>query len=444
MHVTDLSSEGLKRAFKITVPATEIGTRVDRRLSELSGKVKMPGFRPGKVPMGMLKKRYGPEVFSEVVNETVELSTAKAMQERNIRPALEPKVELASEFAEGRDLEYTVEVETLPEVEPAALEGIALERAVVTAPDKEIDEALARIAKSNATAVAVEQKRPAGNGDVLSIDFDGSVDGERRPGMKGEGYDLELGGGQFIPGFEEALIGAQAGETRTIDVTFPVGYAAEELSGKAAKFDVTVHALKELQTPAIDDELAKSLGLENVGALREAVRQQIEGEYSRVARMKLKRELLDALASRHDFPVPQGMVELEFQNIWLRVQQELADNGGKDEDGKTEDELKDEYRSVAERRVRLGLLLSEIGRRESLTVTQEELNRALIAEARRHRGQEKAVLDFYRQNPRALDRLRAPIYEDKVVDHILSKVAVTDRPTTIEELRKDWEEDEAE
>ena len=435
MNVTETANEGLSRSWRVVVPATEIGANVDRRLTELSKTMKMPGFRPGKIPMALLKKRYGQSVMGEVLEKTVQDSSNKLLQDNDVRPALEPKIEVVS-FAEGTDLEYTMAVETLPEIEPADLTGLSLERLVAPVEDKAIDEALERIANSNKQFEPVKKARAAKKGDQLVIDFAGTVDGEARPGMDGADYPLELGAGNFIPGFEDQLIGIKPEEARTVTVTFPADYHAADLAGKEAKFEVTA---KELRAPAktkIDDEFAKTLGLEDLEGLKKIARDQLEGEYGRLARLKLKRGLMDALAERHDFPVPQGMVDLEFESIWKQVQAELTE----EEKAKPEDEVKAEYRQIAERRVRLGLLLSEIGKRNTIQVTQEELNRGLIAEARRYPGQEREVLDAYRNNPRALDALRAPIYEDKVVDHILGTVTLTDRSVTPEELAREDDE----
>jgi len=438
MNVTETAHEGLSRAWRVVVSANEIGANVDQRLTELSKTIKLPGFRPGKVPLSLLKKRYGSSVMGEVLEKTVQDSSAKLLQDNDVRPALEPKIEVVS-FAEGTDLEYTMAVETLPEIEPADLTGLALERVVAPVEDKAIDEALDRIANSNKDFEPVKKKRAAKEGDQLVIDFAGTVDGEARPGMDGKDYPLELGAGNFIPGFEDQLIGIKPEETKTITVTFPTEYHAAELAGKEAKFEVTA---KELRAPVkvkLDDDFAKKFGLEDLEALKKMAREQIEGEYGRLTRLKLKRSLMDALAEKHDFPVPQGMVDLEFDAIWKQVQGELTP----EEKAKPEDDVKADYRKIAERRVRLGLLLSEIGKRNTIQVTQEELNRGLIAEARRYPGQEREVLDAYRNNPRALDGLRAPIYEDKVVDHILGSVTLTDRAVTPEELAREDDEPEA-
>jgi trigger factor len=432
MNVTETAHEGLSRSWRVVVPATEIGANVDRRLAEISKTIKLPGFRPGKVPMSLLKKRYGSSVMGEVLEKTVQDSSAKLLQDNEVRPALEPKIEVVS-FDEGKDLEYTMAVETLPDIEPADITDVKLERLVAPVDDKAVDEALERIAENNKSFEPVKKARAAKNGDQLVIDFAGTVDGEARPGMDGTDYPLELGSGSFIPGFEEQLVGVKPKEERTVTVTFPAEYHAAELAGKTAEFKVTAKELRAAAKTKLDDEFATKLGLENLEALRNAARGQIEGEYGRLTRLKLKRALMDALAERHDFPVPNGMVDLEFESIWKQVQPELTE----EEKAKPEDEVKADYRKIAERRVRLGLLLSEIGKRNSVQVTQDELNRGLIAEARRYPGQEREVLEAYRNNPRALDALRAPIYEDKVVDHILGTITLSDRNVTPEELAKE-------
>ena len=437
MNITETAHEGLQRTWRVVVPATEIGANVDRRLAELSKTIKLPGFRPGKVPMGIVKKRYGSSVLGEVLEKTVQDSSSQLLREQSVRPALEPKIEVVN-FAEGADLEYTMAVETLPDVEPADLAGVALERLVVPVDDAEIDRALEKLREANPTFEPVKRARMAKKGDQLVIDFAGTVDGVAQPGMEGKDYPLELGSGGFIPGFEDQLIGLKPEETREIAVTFPADYHAEDLKGKEAKFTVTAKELRGKVESTLDDEFAKKLGQADLAALKETVKGQLERDYGQLSRLKLKRKLMDALAERHDFAVPQGMVDIEFDSIWRQIQAELE----KEPSDKSEEEQKAEYRKIAERRVRLGLLLSEIGKRNNVQVAQEELNRALIAEARRFPGQERQVLEVYTKNPRALDALRAPIYEDKVVDHIFGMIKIDDRTVTPEELASD--EDEAE
>lgn len=443
MQITETSTTGLRREFKVVVPAKDIESRVQARLSEIGKTVKIPGFRPGKVPLPFLKQRYGQSVMGEVLDDAVNDSSRKAIDDNQLRPALQPKVEV-TKFAEGGDLEFSMAVELLPEFEPADMSGIALTKPVVAVDDKAIDEAVKRIADGRKTSEPVAKKRAAKKGEIVVIDFDGSVDGEKRPGMKGEGYELELGSGAFIPGFEDQLVGAKPGEHKTVTVTFPEGYHAAELAGKEALFEVDVKELRVAKPAEVNDEFAKSLGFEGgVDALRAAIRERMEADYGNMSRLRAKRQLLDRLAELHDFAVPQGMVDIEFDQIWQRLQEELKQGGGDAEDkDKDEATLKAEYRAIAERRVRLGLLLSEVGRRNNITVTREELSRAVISEAQRYPGQEQQVFEFFKNNPQAVEGLRAPIFEDKVVDYILGQVKVTESPVSVEELMRDPEEDE--
>lgn len=443
MQITETSATGLRREFKVVIPAKDIESRVHDRLSEIGKTIKIPGFRPGKVPLPFLKQRYGQSVLGEVLDVAVNDSSKKAIEDNKLRPALQPKVEV-TKFEDGSDLEFNMAVELLPEFEPADMAGIAVTKPVVAVDDKAVDEAIQRIADGRKTSEPVAKKRAAKTGDIAVIDFDGSVDGEKRPGMKGEDYELELGSGSFIPGFEDQLVGVKPGEKKTVEVTFPEGYHAAELAGKAAVFEVDVKELRVPKAPEIDDEFAKALGFEGgLDALKQAVRERMEADYGNLSRLRAKRQLLDRLAEMHDFPVPQGMVDIEFDQIWQRLQEELKQGGGDAEDkAKDEETLKGEYRAIAERRVRLGLLLSEVGRRNNVTVTRDELGRAVFAEAQRYPGQEQQVFEFFKNNPQAVESLRAPIFEDKVVDFILGQVKVTEAPVSVEELMREPDEDE--
>ena len=435
MQVRETSAEGLKHEFTVVVAAAEIEKKIQDRLAEIGRSVRLPGFRQGKAPLALLKKRYGSSVMGEVVERAVNDSSSAAIKEHKLRPALQPKIEIVS-FNEGKDLEYKLAVEVLPEIGPVSLDGIALERWKAEIPDSEIDQALERIAKQQRKTSPVE--RAADKGDFVRIDFKGTIDDVAFPGGSADNYLLELGSGGFIPGFEDQLIGAKAGETRTVAVTFPADYGNADLAGKAAAFAVTVKEVRQAETQPIDESLATAVGMENLAELRQAVRERIEREYSGIARQKLKRELLDQLAGRHSFAVPAGMLDLEFQALWREVEAErkrVKEGGAPDPDlAKDDAALKTEFQGLSERRVRLGLLLNEIGRTNSITVTNEELNRAVIDRARGFPGQEREVLDFYRNNPQTLDSLRAPIYEDKVVDFILGKVNVTERGVPPAEL----------
>lgn len=434
MQITETNAEGLKREFKIVVPAGQIEDRVQTRLREVGETVRIPGFRPGKVPMPMLRKKYGPSVMGEVVEGAINDSTQQAISDRNLRPALQPKIEITS-FAEGKDLEFTVAMETLPEVKPIDFASIEVERPKVEVPDSEIDQALKQIAERNEKTEPLAGDHAAANGHVAVIDFTGKRDGVAFEGGSAEGYSLKLGSGSFIPGFEEQLVGMKAGEAKTIDLSFPEQYHNAELAGQKVQFDVKVNELREAIAPAIDDDLAKSMGLENAEALRKAVRDEIERNYAGQARAVVKRHLLDQLADKHAFEVPQGMVDVEFDAIWKQVERDREQGRLDPEDkDKSEDQLKQEYRAIAERRVRLGLLLSEVGRHNNITVTQDDINRAVMNEARRFPGQEHMVFQYYQKNPDALNMLRAPIYEDKVIDFILELAKTTEKPVSPAEL----------
>lgn len=437
MQVTETHAEGLKHDFKVVVPAADLAAKSEARLKELSTQVKMPGFRPGKVPLSLVKKRYGQSVLGEVVEQSVQEAAEKAITENNLRPAMQPKIDLQS-FDENADLEFTLSVEVLPEITPVDFSTVELVRPKADVADQEIEDALKRIAESQKVNEAVTSKtRKAKEGDAVLIDFVGKKDGEEFPGGKAEGYELELGSGTFIPGFEEQVVGLKAGEQKTITVTFPEEYPAENLKGAEVSFDVTVHEIREPKVPEINDELAKTVGLDDLEALKTAIREQIQREYDNVSRQKVKRELLDKLADGHDFPVPPTMVDMEFDGIWKQVE-EAKEKGQLDpeDEGKSDDELKADYRKLAERRVRLGLLLSDVGQKNDVQVTQEDLNRAIMAEASRFPGQEQAVFSYFMNNRGAIDQLRAPIYEDKVVDFIIEKAKVEDKAVTVDELMK--------
>jgi trigger factor len=443
MQITETSTEGLKHEFKVTVGADDIKQRIETRLQEIGRQVKLPGFRPGKVPLTVLRQRYGSAVMGEVLERAVNDSSSEAMREHKLRPALQPKVEIVA-FNEGRDLEYKLAVEVLPDVVPMNFAELKLERLRPEVPDTEIDSALERIARQQRKDEPVD--RPAVSGDIVVIDFTGSIAGEEFPGGSAKGHRLELGTGQFIPGFEDQLIGAKAGEQRTVAVTFPADYGAAELAGKEASFAVEVKEVREIKPQPIDESLAEAVGMENLQALRDAVRQQIERDYDGIAKQRLKRQLLDRLAEHHRFAVPQGMIDIELDVIWkqFEAERERAKERGvaEPDEGKSDDEIKAEYRDIAERRVRLGLLLSEVGRNNNIQVTQDEINRAVAEEARRFPGHERQVIEYYRNQPGALDNLRAPIFENKVIDYIVEIAEVTDRPVPIAELLKEEEEEE--
>ena len=442
MQITETATEGLRREFKVVVPAADIEQRMTSRLNEIGRSVRLPGFRPGKVPMTVLKKRYGSAVMGEVLERAVNDTSGEALREQNLRPALQPKVEITN-FNEGTDLEFKLAVEVLPEIQPMDFSELKLDRLKPEVPEEEVQQALERVAKQQRKSETVE--RAAETGDVVVIDFKGSVDGKEFPGGSAEGYSLELGTGSFIPGFEDQVIGAKAGETRTVSVTFPADYGAADLAGKAASFEVAVKDVRALQPQPIDDSLAVAVGLEKLDELRQSLSEQIERNYDDLARQRLKRVLLDRLAERHEFAVPQGMVDIEFTAIWRTYEQERVRQKSagetEPEDAPDEEKLKVEYRSIAERRVRLGLLLAEVGRNHNISVTPDEINRALTERARQFPGQERRVIEYYRNHPEAIDQIRAPMFEDKVIDFILERANLTERRVPVAELLKDDEEE---
>jgi trigger factor len=440
MQVTELSAEGLKRQFKIVVPAGDLSAKVDARLQELAQTAQLPGFRKGKVPVGLLKKQYGQALYGEALEMAVNQSTAKAIEDRGLKPALQPKVDLKS-LEEGKDVEFEVAIEVLPEIGKLDFSGVELERLKAVVPDKDVDEALSRIAKANREQRPVDPPRPARKGDAVKIDFVGSVDGVEFPGGTAQDYTLEIGSGSFIPGFEDQLVGAEVGKDVDVKVTFPKDYGMADLANKDAVFKCKIKEVLEFVDKPVDDELAKKNNFENLEAMRKAVSDRIGQDYSQISRSMIKRQLLDKLADTHKFQVPEGLVDGEFNAIWQRVE-EAKKAGQKLEDD--EEKMKKEYREIAERRVRLGLLLADVGRSNSIDVTPEELNQAVMREAMRYPGQERQVLEFYGKNAELKEQLRAPIFEEKTVDFILELAKVTEKSVTPEELMKAAREAEEE
>ncbi len=435
MQVTEIDADGLKRELKVVIPAGQLETRMQYRLSEIARTIRLPGFRPGKVPLKLVRQKYGASVMGEVVEQAVNDGAQAAIAEQGLRPAVQPKVEITS-YDPGSDLEFKVAVETLPEITAMDFATIAIEREKASVPDAEVDEAIARIAERHEDSAAVD--RAAQEGDVVVIDFVGRQDGIAFPGGSAEGYQLKLGTGSFIPGFEEQLVGKKAGDEALVQVTFPEAYGNEGLAGKGAEFEVKLHEVREPQAAALNDEFAKKLGVETLEALRQAVREEIGREIDTLSRSRVKRRLLDVLAANHDFPVPDSMVDHEFEAIWKQFETDRNEGRVDPSDaGKSDDDLKAEYRMLSERRVRLGLLLADVGRSNGITVSQEDLNRALMAEARQFAGQEHLVFQYYRNNPEALDGLRAPIFEDKVIDFILELAQVADKEVEVATLRQD-------
>ena len=444
MQVTETKSEGLSREFKVALPANEIEEKISHRLKELARTAQMPGFRPGKVPVSVLRKKYGPSVLGEVLERAVNDSSQQALAEKGLRPAMQPQIEITS-FEDGGDLEYTIGVELLPEIKPVDFSKIKLERLIPKTDDAAMENTLADIAAAQGDSAAIKDDRETKTGDVLVIDFLGRIGGEEFAGGKAEGYELTLGSGTFIPRFEEQLIGVKVGDKIEVKVKFPDSYGAAELSGKDAVFDVTVNELKETVPSAIDDELAKKVGMENLEALKKSIREEQESKFNEMSRMILKRALLDELSAAHDFEIPEKLLDREFDTIWKQFEEQRKKDkdAGQGSEEKTDDEHKKDFREIAERRVRLGLLLSEVGRANNVQISQEDVNSQLMAEARRHPGREKEVMEHYKNNPEAMEELSAPLYEEKVVNFILEQASITEKTATKDELIKTMEDEAA-
>ncbi len=438
MQVTETLSEGLKRGYTIVVPETEISSKREKRLAELGKTMQLPGFRPGKVPMSMVRKRYGDAVNAEVVEGAVNDASDKLMSERNLRPAMQPKLEVTKP-GQNSDLEFTLQLEVLPEVTLPPLTDISLKKPVATVSDEAVAEALDKLRKQRQEFIAPETPRPAEQGDQLKVDFIGRIDGEAFQGGTANDVAVIVGGGGFIPGFTEQLEGVTPGETKTIKVSFPADYS-KELAGKDAEFEITVKALNVAKIPEANEEFAKALGVDSLEALQKELATQIGREYDQMSRLKQKRALLDALSERAQFAAPESLVEAEFAEIWRQVEQEKAAGRADPEDAaKDEETLKAEYRTIADRRVRLGLMVAEIGRANEIAVTDQDLQQAMFQEAFKYRDQAMQVLEFFKKNPQAMDRFRGPIFEDKVVDYLLKNVQLEEVSVTPEELAADPE-----
>jgi trigger factor len=442
MQITQTVSEDLRRQYTVTVPASELDAKVTKRLEEMKPRVNLKGFRPGKAPVSFLKKQFGKSVMGEIVEQAVNEGSQKAINDNQLKPALQPKVEPVGDVqqvVDGKaDLQFTVTVDLMPDFDTTDVAKLSVERLTSDVTDADIDEALDRLAKQSRSFIARPEGEAAEKDDIVQIDFVGSIDGVEFDGGKGEDFNLTLGSGQFIPGFEEQLVGAKAGEQREVKVAFPAEYHAPDLAGKDAVFAVTVKEIKKPEDSRIDDELAKKMGLEDLATLKDRVRDQVKSDFSAASRLHLKRRILDALDEAHSFPLPPAMVEAEFASIWAQVEAELKREGKTAADeGKTEDELKAEYRAIAERRVRLGLVLGKLGEQNGITITGDEVNRAIMTRARQFPGQEQQVFQFYANNPQAQAEIRAPLFEDKVVDFIAELANVTDKPVDRETLFKD-------
>ncbi|HEX3431769.1 MAG TPA: trigger factor [Rhizomicrobium sp.] len=448
MEITQTVTQPLHREFRIVIDADDLDMRLTGRLEEMKSQIHLKGFRPGKAPVSFLKKTLGKRVMNEIVEQAVTETSQKAVADNALKPAFPPEVNYVTPLDEvvgGKaNLEFTVRVDLMPDFEVTDLTGLKVEKLVSTVSDKDVDESLENLGEQARTYTPRAEGQPAQEKDAVTLDFVGRVDGMEFAGGKAEDFNLVLGSGQLIAGFEDQLIGAKAGEERTVQVTFPEDYPDKNLAGKPAEFSVQVKEVKAPDALAIDDELARKLGLTSLGALRDRVRDQLKQDHNRASRLHLKRRLLDALDARHSFPLPETMVSREFDSIWKQVQDELAREGRTAADeGKTEDELKSEYRRIAERRVRLGLVLARVGEQNGITVSQEELQRAITMRARQYQGQEQEAYNFLSSNPQAQAEIRAPIFEEKVVDFIGELANVTERKVDRETLYLDPDEAEA-
>lgn len=445
MQITQTKTEGLSLEFEVAIPAEELLKKLDAKIEEIRPQMKLKGFRPGKVPAAHVKKMFGKSIMGEVIEGSIQEANLKAIEDADVRPASQPRPELKSDMEqvlEGKvDLEYNMNVDVMPEFQPVDVATLTVERPVCEIEDSEIEEALRKIAEQNTQFEAREDDDKAEDGDAVIIDFLGKIDGEPFEGGKAEQQTVVIGSNRFIPGFEEQLVGVKKDDETELKVTFPEDYGSDDLAGKDAVFEVKVHEVRAPKTPEMDDEFAKGLGLEDFAQLKEMITGQLQSEYDGASRQKAKRALLDALDKSHDFDLPSGMVDAEFHQIWAQLLQEKEAGRLDEEDAaKSTDELEAEYRTIAQRRVRLGLVLAEIGRDQEIQISQEEVNAALIAEARRFPGQEQQVVEMFQKNPQMLDQLRAPIYEDKVVDYILDAATVTDKTVSKEELFAEDEE----
>jgi trigger factor len=445
MQITETVSEGLRREFRIVVDAKDLDEKLTFRLDEMKPRVHLKGFRPGKAPISFLKKTYGKSLMQDIVNEAANAGKDKAIADNSLKPAFPPRVELASELeavVEGKaDLEFTVTVDLMPDFELTDPAKLQIEKLVADVTDEEVESAIDRLAEQARSYTARPEGAAAEDGDSIVMDFVGSIDGEEFPGGKAENFNLVLGSGQLIPGFEDQLIGAKAGESREVKVKFPDAYQEPKLAGKDAVFAVTVNEVKSPDPIAIDDELAKRVGLTSLGELKERMREQMKTDFARASRLHTKRRILDALDTAHSFQLPPTMVEGEFNAIWRAVEAELQREGKTPEDeGKSEEELKKEYHDIAERRVRLGLVLARIGEQNGIQVNPDEIQRAVAMRARQFPGQEQQVFDYYAQSPQAMAEIRAPIFEDKVVDFIAELCEITERKVDRETLFLDPDE----
>jgi trigger factor len=445
MQITETVSEGLRREYKVVVGAADLEERLAGKLEEIKPRLSLKGFRPGKAPVSFLKKTYGKSMMGEIVEAAVNEGSQKAVTDNALKVAYPPRVEPVGDVQqviEGKaDLEFRVLVDLMPDFELADVSNIEVERLVADITDDDLENAVKRLAEQSRSYSPRPEGEAAEKGDTVAMDFVGAVDGEEFPGGKAEDFNLVLGSEQLIPGFEDQLVGAKAGEAREVKVTFPADYPEAKLAGKEAVFAVSVKEVKSPDPLVIDDEFAKKLGQDSLGSLKERLREQMKREYAGASRLHLKRRILDALDEMHSFALPPTMVEGEFEGIWRQVEAELKrENKTFADEGKTEEDFRKEYHDIAERRVRLGLVLARLGEQNGLTIANDEIQRAVAARARQFPGQEQQVFDYYARNQQALAEIRAPLFEDKVVDFIAELATVTDRKVDRETLFLDPDE----
>ncbi len=434
MNVKEGKSKGLNKKYTVTIAAADFAAAVDKKLSSVAKNIKLPGFRAGKAPKSMIEQKYRPSVLGEVLDDMIRDASNKVIEDNKLRPAVTPDIKI-EKFEDGKDIEFTIETEVLPEITLGDFSKISLKKYTAKVPAEEIEKAIKYMADSRRDTVKIEKARAAKKGDVAVIDFVGSIDGVEFKGGKGNDYPLELGSNSFIPGYEDQLIGHKAGETVEVKTTFPENYHAKDLAGKEALFVTTIKELREYKPAEINDELAKSAGAKDLADLKKKIEERILQDYDATARIKLKRDLLDALDKEYKFEIPQKLIDAEYEAIEKQYKH-AKEHGHLDEEEKKRDE-KDvlaEYKEIALRRVKLGLLLSEIGSNAKVTLTADDINKAIANEARRYPGQEQMVYDYYVRNKEAVEALRAPAYEEKIVDYILSLAKVADTEVSVEEL----------
>jgi trigger factor len=443
MQTVETLNEGLKRAYTLTIKAKEIAARVDAEVAKVAPQIRMPGFRPGKVPINLVKKMHGESLQADALNSSIQEGVQDLIAKEKLRPAMSPSVELAEGYAHGKDAEVSVALEILPVIPAPQIDKLALERLTVEATDAEVDEAVERLASQQKSFDEAPKGHKAQTGDLVVMDFLGKVDGEPFDGGKGEGMSVEIGSGRLIPGFEDQLVGVKANDEKVIKVTFPEDYNAEYLKGKDATFDLVINEIRVAKEAKADDEFAKSLGLEGIEQLRNLLKSNIEQEFNQLTRTHMKRRLLDELAARHDFDVPPSMVEAEFQQIWQQLEHEAGHEADPAAALKEMEADKDDYRAIAVRRVRLGLLLSEIGQANGVEVSQQEMSRLMMQAAQQYDPKDRErFMEYVSNDAMAAAQIRAPLYEDKVVDFLFSTAEITDRAVTREELEAEIEAEE--